>query len=217
MENTSEPKENELLATVLKACIMRNFVRVGLILTATVAPFLWIAGARSETDGFPTRQENFPLDAFPDLPRAIKADLVKRGCSIPKAIGNLSDEPYNVIRGRFFEAGQIDWAVLCSRDSKKSSIVVYPRGDATAGTMMAEQDFTAYGRDGIMRDFEEGQTVYLNRRVIRTANKAVIEAYSAYGGKLPPVLDHDGIDDGDTVSDVRYFYQGHWLELQGGE
>ena len=46
-----------------------------------------------------------------ELPDAVRADLEKLGCRIPRFMK--WDARHNVIQGQFFKAGQNDWAVLC--------------------------------------------------------------------------------------------------------
>ena len=63
-----------------------------------------------------------------ELPAAVRNDLEKLGCRIPKFLK--WDARHNVIQGQFLKAGQRDWAVLCeTRD--KSGILLYPGGAAT--------------------------------------------------------------------------------------
>jgi len=63
--------------------------------------------------------------AFPILPAAVRADLERRGCTIPQPYGAKS--PENVIAGAFTRKGDIDWAVLCSI-RRISTILIYREG-----------------------------------------------------------------------------------------
>ena len=64
--------------------------------------------------------------AFADLPEALRAELDRRGCTIPQL--NTEGRPHNVIRGAFRTPGERDVAVLCSR-ARTSAILVFWAGD----------------------------------------------------------------------------------------
>ena len=151
-----------------------------------------------------------PPDSFPQLPAAVRADLGKRGCTIPQSPH--AGVRHNVITGAFIQAGQKDWAVLCSIDHK-SRVLVY-RGGATAviDTMGTTAD----------ADFLQG--IGNNRigfsHIINTVSRQYIEEHAAaYGGPKPPPIDHDGIDDAfaGKASGILYFYRGKWIGLQGAD
>jgi len=60
--------------------------------------------------------------AFPELPRNIRRELERRGCTIPQVWEDR--KPHNVIKGEFTRKGQTDWAVLCSLN-RVSSILIF--------------------------------------------------------------------------------------------
>ena len=129
-----------------------------------------------------------------ELPAAIKADLDKRGCKIPRF--TKWDARHNVIQGQFLKAGQRDWAVLC-RHEEKSSILIYP-GGATAEVQMVRS---------------EGHDPY---RIIHTITAFVLQK-RAIRDKLTeslPQFDHDGMEDGpiQKVALVLYYRDGEWIE-----
>lgn len=151
-----------------------------------------------------------PADSFPELPQVVREDLRKRGCMIPQSpYGEARD---NVITGAFVQAGQRDWAVLCSI-ALTSRILVY-RAGATA----------VIDTLGATADADFLQTIGNNRigfsRVISPVSRQYIEEHAAaYGGPKPPPIDHDGIDDAfaGKASGIHYFYQGKWIGLQGAD
>jgi hypothetical protein len=59
--------------------------------------------------------------AFAELPKQIMLELQSRGCTVPQVYG--APKPHNVIRGEFQRKGQVDWAVLCSRNGLSSVLV----------------------------------------------------------------------------------------------
>lgn len=150
--------------------------------------------------------------AFPNIPAAVRADLDKRGCTIPQS-PEVDEQPNNVIRGRFTSAAPQDIAVLCSLRSV-SRILVF-RGGAVTNVAelapMADKNFLQ----------TTGPSTIAFSRVISLASSARIRIYQKeFGGgdgaALPP-LDHDGINDAfaGKASTVRYWYRGKWLELTG--
>jgi hypothetical protein len=148
---------------------------------------------------------------FPDLAAPIRADLERRGCTIPQDAYERGRPPHNIIRGRFTSAIQMDVAVLCSIN-RVSVILVY-RGGSTKG--VAE---LAKHPD---RDFLQGmgpdQPIAFSRGLNTVSPKYIEDHAAAYNKPKPPPLDHDGIDDGfdGKASVVWYWYGGKWLALQG--
>lgn len=152
-----------------------------------------------------------PPTAFKELPEKVVRNLQGRGCTVPQTY--LSSKPHNVISGEFARRGQTDWAVLCSRNGE-SSILVYWRGSAEAVSELAKapdkvflQTVTGGGRIAFSRAIEPVDRAYILRH------------YQAYGGRKPPPVSHQGIDDAyvEKSSVVRYFYRGRWLELKGAD
>jgi hypothetical protein len=49
--------------------------------------------------------------------------------------------------------------------------------------------------------------------------KFILDHYEAYGGKEPPKITHEGINDNfvEKASMVRYCHNGAWLELTGAD
>ncbi len=149
--------------------------------------------------------------AFSHLPPPIIGHLRSRGCAIPQSFGR--SEPHNVISGEFASRGQMDWAVLCSRNGA-SSILVFWGGSARRVAEIAASPDSAFLQtiDG------NGNIGY--SRAISAVNEAYIRAqYREYGGRRPPRLEHQGINDAfvEKASVVRYYHRGRWLELPGAD
>jgi hypothetical protein len=131
-----------------------------------------------------------------ELPAAIRADLKKRGCRIPKF--TKWDGAHNAIAGQFMQAGQRDWAVLCA-EPDKTTILLYIGGEATAvqPLRMEEPD---------------------PRRFIHSVSPFVLgkRALRDQQGELPvQSFDHDGIEDGPIgeTGRVIYYRDGEWSLL----
>lgn len=153
-------------------------------------------------------------EAFRALPAPLRRELTRRGCRIPQSSpGSLSTSPrpHNVISGRFRKAGQVDWAVLCSRNRASSILVFWGGSVRDVDELAASPDraFLQVTGPGIRYS-----------RLLAVASPAAIQRYhQAHGGPDPPRLAHDGIDDHfqGKASVVRYWAGGRWLELTGAD
>jgi hypothetical protein len=130
-----------------------------------------------------------------ELPALIKADLEKRGCSIPRF--TRWDARHNVIQGQFLKPGQRDWAVLC-RHQDKSSILIYPGSAAADVQTVRTADHDPY-------------------RIIHTVTAFVLQKRAVRDKlteSLPP-FDHDGIEDGQIqkAALVLYYRDGEWVQF----
>ncbi len=138
------------------------------------------------------------IDAFPELPAPIAAELKSRGCRVPQATG--LQRKHNAVQGEFAAPGQKDWAVLC--DVKGiTRLLVFWKGEGA-------------------RPMEVNASETSEVRVIGVATQQFIrDHYRAYGGPKPPALDHQGINDVvvEKGSSVLYFHRGKWLWLTGSD
>ena len=148
-----------------------------------------------------------PPSAFPDLPHHLRRDLERRGCSVPQLW--VVKKPHNVIKGRFFRAGQVDWAVLCSVD-RVSVILVYRNGSTLNPSAIAREP-------DMSRLQEVGNNEIGYSRGIGLATRAYILSHDR--AQTAPKIDHDGINDAfaEKGSVVMYFHNGKWIELEGAD
>ncbi len=146
--------------------------------------------------------------AFPELPGNLRADLERRGCTIPQV--PMIDGRHNVIKGEFSKAGQTDWAVLCSID-RVSSILIFWNG-----SVLKPADIEKSADLDHLQGWGGDKIVY-SRAITPVGTKYILEHYNAYGGEKPPSLDHQGIDDAfvGKASVVLYLYREKWLRLSG--
>jgi hypothetical protein len=152
-----------------------------------------------------------PPAAFSQLPRNIVQYLQGRGCTVPQTY--LSREPHNVIGGEFARRGQIDWAVLCSRNGV-SSILVFWRGSTKSVSEIAKAP-----DNGFLQTVSEGGKIAYSRAIESVGRDYIMSHYKEYGGRKPPPINHQGIDDAfvEKASVVRYYHRGKWLELKGAD
>lgn len=148
---------------------------------------------------------------FSQLPKSVISYLQKRGCSIPQIFGET--KPHNVIRGQFAKPNQFDWAVLCSRN-RVSSILVFWNGSTKSVAEIARVSDEVY-----LQTMNNGREVGFARLIGVVGKDYILEHYRAYGGRKPPPIEHQGINDiyVEKASTVRYFYRGRWLQLQGAD
>jgi hypothetical protein len=148
--------------------------------------------------------------AFPELPSNLRADLERRGCTIPQV--PMIDGRQNVIKGEFSKTGQTDWAVLCSID-RISSILIFWNGS----NLKPAEIETAPDQDRLQG--WGGDKIVYSRAITPVGTKFITEHYNAYGGEKPPPLHHQGIDDAfvGKASVVLYLYRGKWLHLSGAD
>jgi hypothetical protein len=176
---------------------------LGLAATCSMAQDKW-AAADSTTLRLPPK-------VFSQLPKRIAHYLQGRGCTVPQTF--LSRDPHNVISGEFARRGQTDWAVLCSR-AGESSILVFWRGSTKSVSEIAK----APDR-GFLQTVSGDGKVAFSRAIDAVGRDYILRRYKAYGGRKPPPIIHQGINDAyvEKASVVLYYHRGKWLELQGAD
>jgi len=149
--------------------------------------------------------------AFSQLPKNIISYLQARGCTVPQIFGE--NKPHNVIRGEFAKSGQLDWAVLCSRN-RVSAILVFWNGSTKSVAEIAHTD-----DKGFLQTISEGGKIGFSRAIDVVDKNYILEHYGEYNGTKPPPITHQGINDSyvEKASSVHYFYRKRWLELQGAD
>lgn len=164
----------------------------------------WQARAREAAGGI----RRLSIDAFPELPQAVAGVLKARRCTIPQPSGAAR----NVIRGEFFEKGKTGWAVLCSVNGSTALLVFRNDGDANPETLITSED------RGYVQEIGNGRIEY-SREITAVDRGFIMDHYRAYGGREPPPVDHQGIDDAflGKASVTWYHHKGKWLRLQGAD
>lgn len=188
--------------------------RVGLVLLCAALQGVGLSSCVSDTACAP-QAEKQAIDylsprSFPELPGNITAFLEEQGFTIPQCY--LFEKPVNVISGAFAKPGQVDWAVLASKDGI-SSILVFWGGATENAAQLAPKPDNAYLQQtsGAQKSFS---------RLIRAVDREFIVRHAeAYGGPEVPEIDHEGIEDAffEKASIVHYLHEGSWLELTGAD
>ena len=184
---------------------------LGLILITSILAFSIQANAQDKWQSADEATIRLKPAVFSQLPKSIILYLQKRGCTVPQIFGE--SKPHNVIRGQFAKAGQIDWAVLCSRN-RHSAILVFWSGSTKSVAEIAGADDRDY-----LQTLSEGGAAGFSRAIEVVDKDYILEHYRAYGGKKPPQIRHQGINDAfvEKASSVHYFYRKRWLELHGAD
>jgi hypothetical protein len=152
-----------------------------------------------------------PPSKFPQLPPIVRDELNRRGCRVPQLWE--ATKPGNVIRGSFIQAGQIDWAVLCSVH-RVSSILIFRNSSPDHVLEIAP------GADiSVLQTVSGDNKIGYSRAISPVGRQFIMRHYQAYGGVKPPPIDHSGIDDAfiEKASIVHYFYRGKWIVLTGAD
>lgn len=187
--------------------------RATLVITLMVVAAINTVSAQEQTDEGRSRESHIirlQPGAFAQLPTQIVRALQEQGCTVPQSF--VDPQPHNVVQGELRRKGQMDWAVLCSRDGH-SSILVFGNSSPTRITEISRLS------DGIFVQGIGGGKLGYSRRIGIVGKQFIIEHYRAYGGPEPPSIDHQGIDDAflEKASVVHYYHGGRWLELTGAD
>lgn len=147
---------------------------------------------------------------FPELPKDLSQNLELMGCTIPQPWR--AKKPANVIQGQFSKPGEIDWAVLCSKD-RVSTILVFWNGSPQSSSEISEAPDIQYLQD--LGNNEIG----FSRVISAVGEKEIAKYQSALGGPKPPSIDHQGIEDSfeGKASVINYYFHGEWLKLTGAD
>ena len=188
---------------------------------AIAAPFIFAVAQRPDgdadsliekgqtiLDGHPTPYliRHLPVNAFPQLPPAVRQTLTRLGCLIPQTYE--AHQPENVVRASLERKGSSDWAVLCSVNGTVSLLVFLAssNGEPTVlATAPETSRLQAHGLIGML-GFNWGIDPASPERV----HEAQLNMHHP-----PPRLDHDAL--ADSVVDgktVYHFYaHGAWTVL----
>ena len=132
------------------------------------------------------------------LPAAVRADLARRGCTIPQPFD--AAQPENFARGDFLGTGGRDWAVLCSV-AGVSRILVYPRDGAEPVQALASAQDRGY-----LQQIGGGR-VGFSRRIVLASIEAAARPHKGAS------MRYDGIQESwfQTAATVFYFDGTRWM------
>lgn len=168
-----------------------------------------VGSAEIDWDKAEREIQRLPPSVFTKLPSRIMAALEEQGCTIPQVYDEA--QPSNVITGSFADPHQVDWAVLCSRNSK-SSLLVFWGGPANCPPNPLEEEDRRY-LQGI-----GGDAAGYSRQIRAIGRDKIIEFYfNVEGGKPLPPINHQAIEHlfVDKTSFALYCYHGVWYVLSG--
>jgi hypothetical protein len=102
-------------------------------------------------DGRPTPYliRHLPVNAFPQLPAAVRMRSTPRGCLIPQTYE--AHQPENVVHASLERHGSSDWAVLCSVDGRVSLLVFFAAAaNHGAGLGGGDRRLQAHGATNVL-------------------------------------------------------------------
>ncbi|HTB96148.1 MAG TPA: hypothetical protein VK716_04005 [Terracidiphilus sp.] len=147
-----------------------------------------------------------PLNAFPQLPDVVAAELRRRSCLIPQTYE--SHQPENVVRASLERPGSVDWAVLCSVQGTVSLLVFFGSAPEKPVTLVAVPETER------LQDHDLTGTLGFNWGIDPASPQRVHDAQIGLS-RRPPPPDHDAL--ADSVVDARtvyHFYsRGKWSLL----
>jgi hypothetical protein len=148
---------------------------------------------------------------FTELPAALRAELTKRGCTIPQPFR--ASARRNVVSGRFTTGAQKDWAVLCSR-GRSSAILVFRDGSATNVGELAEDADRQY-----LQVMDGRGAIGYSRVLSVVTPQRMRQRRLVHDGPDPRPFDHDGIEDAfeGKASVVWYWFRRDWIRLTGAD
>lgn len=164
----------------------------------------WVDSATRFVDVKPPVTPALRPSALPTLPRAFRAELERRGCTVPQ-----SHRSENVISGHFAASTQVDWAVLCSQRGQ-STILVYWGGAAQCPRELRPAPDYHY-------QMRAERVVFI--RSIHTTDR--YEVHDDAGRPVIPErfvkLEHEAIEDlyEGAASTVWSCQGGKWIEFPG--
>lgn len=147
--------------------------------------------------------------ALQSMTSVVRAELARRGCTIPQTWSNPS--PHNVISGRFLGRDDVDVAVLCSVKGV-SRILVFPGGTTTGVMELSEAP-----DDGFMQVVSAERGMGYSRAI----QAAPVNRISSFLKRAPSIAlfspQHEGIEDVfvEKASTVWYWRGGKWLAIPG--
>jgi hypothetical protein len=147
-----------------------------------------------------------PADV-PGLPDSVEVALREHGCTVPQYRSEEDAAANNVIRGEFAQAGQLDYAALCSRAGRTSLLVIWG-GSARCA------DETQTGADVDAMVGADDEVVYA--RQIQLLPKARAEEFAWLETPSLGRIEHDGIlhSVGEYQTSFLYCRGGRWIEIE---
>jgi hypothetical protein len=149
---------------------------------------------------------HLPLNAFPQLPQAIRERLDRRGCLIPQTYE--AHSPENVIHASFERRGSSDWAVLCSANGTVSLFVFFSSGNGDPSVLATAPETSRVQLHG-------ASNVLGFNWAIDPASPEQIHAAQLGVSHPAAHLDHDALADSvvDGRTTYRFYSNNAWTIL----
>lgn len=158
------------------------------------------AGGRA----LPYLVRHLPVNAFPELPERVRAELERRSCLIPQTYQ--AHRPENVLHASLERAGSEDWAALCAVEGRVSLLVFFSDRVAPEELAVAEETdrLQLQASTGVM-GFSWG---------IDPASPEQVHEAQAGLQPRPARLTHDALADAviDRRTVFHYFSGSRWTE-----
>ncbi len=172
-------------------------------------PFLFTALVSAGSDS--SRPRYIAPDAFAGAPARVVAELKALRCMIPQA---RTGKAHNLIQGEFIVKGQVDWAVLCSREGKSSILLISDHKGKCPEHGTSD--------DAVYMQQLDRQKIQYSRLILKETRKDIAKRLSESepSSRLAPErVDHDGIGDVyvGKASTILYCMEGRWVELDGAD
>ncbi len=179
-------------------------------LIALVLLSLTAMASANEVDSANTVSRLSPRE-FNAIPVQVRTTLIELGCTIPQ-VSYFSKGKSNVISGNFAKRGQIDYAVLCSRNGVSHIQVVWG-GQARCDSELQIKE------DSIFFQQEDSGKMEYSRVLGVTPQRAIVNLSPADDGSKLSASYHDAIQDAfaEKGSTIFYCEKGKWHELEGAD
>ena len=155
---------------------------------------------------FPYLVRHLPVNAYPQLPAAVKERLTHRGCLIPQTYE--AHQPENVIHASLERRGSADWAVLCSVNGTVSLLVFLSNRDGEPSVLASAPETSRLQSHGA------SNVLGFNWSIDPASPEQVHDAQ--LGMRHPPArLDHDALADSAVEHNTiyRFFSKDTWTVI----
>jgi hypothetical protein len=187
----------------------RKFILVTALLCFSIAPIhsqdaasLLDTSGQITIDGHSAGYliRHLPVNAFPQLPPAIRYVLNHRGCLIPQTYE--AHQPENVVHASLEHKGSSDWAVLCSVNGTVSLLVFLATSNGDPAVLDSASEISRLQAHG------SSKVLGFNWAIDPASPESVHEAQLNMQHP-PPRLDHDAVADSIIEQKTIYHFYSH--------
>ncbi|WP_287130871.1 hypothetical protein [Candidatus Cyanaurora vandensis] len=145
------------------------------------------------------------LATFTNLPAAARTTL--SDCTVPQAFD--TPQPHNVLKGEFAQAGQRDWAIICSQGGRSAIRVAW------GGPRRCPSELELTSNENLVKSLPDNKFGYTQR--LELVEPAAVDRLNRrYGNLIPSPIAYQGLRQvliGQTTQ-VQYCHEGKWYRLQ---